>query len=440
MEYQIEDVSSVKKKVVVQVPEEEARGALAATIALYRKDVDIKGFRKGKVPSSVIEGKYKKQIYSEATTDLINTHINQIMNEMQTTPLSRIEVDAQELTKGEPFEYSFSFEVAPEFELPEYKGLSVEEKDVQIVEEEVQEVIDRVRENLAEYIMVDQPRKPKEGEAVVIDFQAYKDGKPIEGVKAENFQMTLGEGNALPEFEELVLEMEQDEEKEKEITLPDDFLNPELAGKDVLMRVRLKSIKQKQLPEVDDELAQKAGGFETVKDMREAIENSYTASRKELNKSEAQKNMLDELKAKVEFELPESVVNGYLDQKIQELKSKLEKNGKSLESLGKSEDEFREDFRPEAEDNAKAHLFLLAVANNEGLSVENSEIDAMIQRMAQQSGQDPMDLKKFYEENNLLFALKDRILADKAMDLIYDNASVTLVPPQSEEEDKESEE
>ncbi|MFP4168185.1 MAG: trigger factor [Desulfonatronovibrionaceae bacterium] len=430
MDYQVEDLSSVKKKVRVQVPEEEGRAALAATVALYRKDADIKGFRKGKVPSSVIENRFKKQIYSEATTDLINTHINEIMNEMQIAPLSRIEVDAKELVKGEPFEYSFSFEVAPEFELPEYKGLKAEEREVRVVEEEIQEVIDRVRENLAEYILVDEPRKPQEGEAVVIDFQAYKDGQPIEGVKAENFQLTLGEGNALPDFEELVKEMEQDQEKEKEITLPEDFLNPDLAGKPVLMRVKLKSIKEKRLPEVDDELAQKAGGFESVAQMREVIENSYTASRKELNKSEAQKEILDELKAQVEFELPESVVQGYLDQKVQDLKSRLERRGKSLESSGKSVEEWKEEMRPEAEDNAKAHLFLLAVANNEDLSVDNSEIDAMIQKMAQQSGQNAMELKQFYEENNLMFALKDRILADKAMDLIYESADITLVPPE----------
>ncbi len=440
MEYQVEDLSSVKKKVHVHVPEEEGQAALAATVALYRKDVDVKGFRKGKVPSSVIEGKFKDQIYNEATTDLINTHINEIMNELKMNPLSRIEVDAKQLVKGEPFDYSFSFEIAPEFELPEYRGIEIQEKDVQVVEKEIQEVIDRVRENLAEYIIVDEPRQPKEGEAVVIDFQAYKDGKPIDGVKADNFQMTLGEGNALPEFEDLVKSLEQDQSGEKEIALPDDFLNQELAGQNVLMSVRLRSIKEKKLPEVDDELAQKAGGFETVDAMRETIENSYISSRRELNKSEAQKDALDALKAKVEFELPESVVQGYQDQKIEELKSRLEKQGKSLEASGKSEEEWKEEFRTEAKDNAKAHLFLLAVAEKEGLSVEQSEMDGMIQRMAQKSGQDANELRRFYEENNLMFAIKDRILADKAMDLIYDHADVTLVPTEETEEKEQAEE
>ncbi|MGM0611472.1 MAG: trigger factor [Thermodesulfobacteriota bacterium] len=442
MEYQVEDISSVKKKVRVQVPEEEGRAALAATVALYRKDVDIKGFRKGKVPSSVVEGKFKKQIFNEATTDLINTHINEIINELEVAPMSRIDVDAKELVRGEPFEYSFSFEVTPEFELPEYKGLSAEEKDVQVVEEEVNEVIDRVRENMAEYIIVDECRKPKMGEAVVVDFQAFKDGEPIDGVKADNFQMTLGEGNALPEFEELVLDLEQDQTAEKEITLPEDFLNPELAGQKVLMKVSLKSIKEKKLPEADDELAQKAGGGETLEAMRELIEQSYVTSRKELNKSEAQKKLLDELKAKVDFELPESAVRGFLDQKLQELQSSLEKKGKSLQSTGKTLEEWEAEFRPEAEDNAKAQLFLLAVAKNEALAVDQSEIDAMIQRMAQRSGQNAQELRDFYEKNNLMFALKDRILADKAMELIYENASVTLLPADiadSKEENKDNE-
>ena len=194
MEYKVEELSSVKRKVNVQVPVEEVNAAIAATIALYRNDADIKGFRKGKVPSSIIEGRFKKQIYNEATTDLINLHINEILSEMKLAPLSRIDVDAKELVKGQEFNYSFSFEVAPEFEMPEYKGLEVEEEEVEVNKEEVEAVIERLRKRLAKFIVIEEDRHPEEGDAVVIDFEAFKDGKPIEGVKAQNFQMTLGEG------------------------------------------------------------------------------------------------------------------------------------------------------------------------------------------------------------------------------------------------------
>ncbi len=164
--------------------------------------------------------------------------------------------------------------------------------------------------------------------------------------------------------------------------------------------------------------------------LREVIEQSYKSTRKELHKSSAQKKALDDLKARVEFELPESLVQGRIQQKISDLQSQMEKKGKSLDSLGKSREELEEQFRPQAEDLAKSQLFLLAVANAEDLTVSEEEMDAYIQKQAQSGGQDPAELKKFYQDNNLMFALKDSLLADKAMDFIYQNAEIKMVPPE----------
>lgn len=428
MDYKVEDISSVKKEIKIEVPAEEVNAALAATTALYRKDVDIKGFRKGKVPSSVIEGKFKKQITNEATTELVNLQINQILSEIKANPLSRIDVDAGQLERGEDFKYSINFEVAPEFELPEYTGIKIEEEDVEVNPDEVQLVIDRIRNNLAELVLIEEDRTPVDGDVVIIDFEAFKDDKPVEGVKADNFQMTLGEGNALAAFEDLVKKLTPGGTDEAEITLPDDFLNKELAGQDVLMKVTLNSIKEKKLPEVDDELAQKAGGFESVDKLKEVIEKSYIGSRKQLNKSVAQKKALDELKEKVDYELPPSMVQGQIEQKIAELKNNVEKKGKSFDSIGKTREELQEEFRPQAEDMVKSQLFLLAIAKKEELSVEQQEMDAYIRNLAQSNGQDYEKVKNFYEENNLMFALRDSLLADKAMEFIYEKAEVTMTP------------
>lgn len=433
MDYKVEDISPVKKEIKIEVPAEEVNAALAATTALYRKDVDIKGFRKGKVPSSVIEGKFKKQITNEATTELVNLHINQVLSEIKANPLSRIDVDAGQLERGEDFKYSINFEVAPEFELPEYTGIKIEEEEVEVNPDEVQLVIDRIRNNLAELVLVEEERTPVDGDIVVIDFEAFKDDKPVEGVKADNFQMTLGEGNALAAFEDLVKKLNPGSTDQAEITLPDDFLNKELAGQNVLMKVTLHSIKEKKLPEVDDELAQKAGGFESVDKLKEVIEKSYIGSRKQLNKSVAQKKALDELKEKVDYELPPSMVQGQIEQKIAELKNSVEKKGKSFDSIGKTHEELQEEFRSQAEDMVKSQLFLLAIAQKEEITVEQQEMDAYIRNLAQSNNQDYEKVKSFYEENNLMFALRDSLLADKAMEFIYDKAEVTMTPASPKE-------
>ena len=411
MEYQVEEVSPVTRKISVQVPVEEVHAAISATVALYRRDVDVKGFRKGKVPSSVIEGKYRKKIIGEATTDLVNLHINEIMGELKATPVSGIEFDGDELVRDQPFEYALSFEVMPEFDIPSYAGIEVEEEIPEVDEKEVEAVFERMRSQLAELEPINEDREPQDGEIAVIDFKALKNGELFENFAADNFELPLGEGQTLGEFEDAIKSLKPGEEKTTEITFPEDFLNPELAGQALDMQVKLKGIKKKILPEVNDDLAQKAGGFETVHQMREAVVNSYTESRKQLYKSNSQKELLDKLLKQVDFELPESLVKKNVDRMLAETAERLERQGKGLQALGKSVDELREEFKPNAEELARSEVMLLAVANQEGLNVDDRELDFYFQQLAARTGQDFTQLKKYHIENNLMYAVKDRLLA-----------------------------
>ncbi|RQD56936.1 trigger factor [Desulfonatronovibrio magnus] len=429
MDYTVHDISPVQKEVKIKVPAEEVNASITATTALMRNEVDIKGFRKGKVPSSVIESRFKKKIYGEAAQELINLHINQIMSEIKVQPLSRIDLNADEMVRDEDFEYSISFEVAPEFDLPEYKGLTIEEEDIDFNQDQVDKVIDRIRNNLAELELVEEDRNPEDGEVVVIDFQASQGGVPVEGVKAENFQLTLGEGNALESFEEIVKGLTPGQTGEKEVTLPDDFLNPVLAGQTVDMKVTLKSIKLKKLPELDDELARKAGGFESFDQLKKVIEDSYKLSQKNLKKSDALKKAVDKLKDSVQFELPPSMVSNTIENKIAELKDKLERQGKNFESLGKTREDLEKEFQQDAEDLIKSQLFLLAIAKAEEITVNEQEVDEFIRGQARSKNLDFQQLKSYYESNNLMFAIRDSLIADKASEHIYKNAEVKIIPP-----------
>lgn len=441
MKYEVLEPSPVKRTVKVTAPKEEVEAALAATVALRRRTAEIKGFRKGKVPSAMVESMFKKQIYDEAANDLINYHINDVMNELGVTPLSRIDVDAGDITRDEPFEYSFSFEVAPQFDLPEYAGLPVEQEQAEASDVEVQLVIDRIRNNLAQYAPLQEDRPATGTDVVVVDFQALENGEPMSDVKAENFQLTLGQGQALPEFEAMIQGIKAGDTTQSEITFPPDFLNEALAGKTVTMRVTLKEIKDKILPELDAEFAKKAGNFESMDKVREAIEKSYVESRTQVNKSAAQKKLLDSLTAQVDFPLPDSMVDEQLERMLMELKGRLERMGKRLDALGKTPEELRDEHRPEAEALVKSQLFLLAVANKEKMQVSPMEMDDFFREMAKQTRQDFQGLKQFHEQNNLMNAVKDRILADKAMDLIYSSAEITMVDPvkpQAQEGDEQA--
>ncbi len=433
MEYKVEDISSVKKNITVTVPVEEVNGSITATIAMYRSTVNLDGFRKGKVPSSLVEKRFYKEIYSEATQELVNVHINEIMGELGVTPLSRIDFKGGELVRDVVFEYSFSFETMPEFELPNYEGFAVEQEKAVVNDAEVDEVFERIRRNMAELVTIAENRPGQEGDMVTLDFAAYDGDKAIEGVSAENFQMAIGEQQALPDFEALVKTIPAGEEGEGPITFPEDFLNADFAGKTITMKVKVHAIKERRLPELDDALAQKAGGFESLEKMRETVVASYMQSREQLNKATAQKAMLDKLLATVEFELPDSMVDMYVANLLEDLRAKVERQGRSLESLGKTAEELRQEVLPEAQHIARSQIFLMQAGRKEEVEVSEEEVDAQLQQIATRAGQEFDAVKDHYVRNGLIFNLRDRLVADKAMDAVYLKATVTMVEPKEAE-------
>ena len=429
MEYTVEDVTSVKRSIKVHVPEDEVHASLAATTAMYRKDVDIKGFRKGKAPTSIIEGKFKKQIVAEATTDLVNLHINEILGELKVSPVSRIDFDGGELEKGQAFDYTISFEVMPEIDLPAYEGTTVEEEAPVVNEAEIEAVMDRIRNNAAEVVPVEMPRKPVNGDIVTVSFKARKDDAVIPGLQADNFELSLGEGHALEPFEEMVKTLEPGQSTAGPMTFPDDFLNTELAGQTVEMDLTLHAVKEKKLPPLTDELAKKAGGFESVEKMREAITKSYMESRRQLHRATAQKKFLDELLSRVSFEIPPSLLGRHLDNLVGEAVHRAERQGKTLEAVtGMDPEAYRAHVTPQAEELARAEIFLLTVARKDGVEVTEQEVDFHLRQLAARMGQDFHELKQFYSQHGLIFEVRDKLLADKAMERMYSKVNVVELP------------
>lgn len=434
MEYNIEVVSPVERKITITVPAEEVNAALGATIALFKRGHQIKGFRQGKAPASVIESTFRKQIYGEATTDMINLHINQIVGEAGLQPLSSINSDAREVVRDEDFVYSLTFETAPDIELPEYKGLKVEEEEAVVDEAEVAKIEERILQQNSKVETLEDVRPAEDGEIAVVSFGTFDaDGNVVEGIKAESFDLVVGEGQALPEFEELVKTLAPGQSGEKEVVFPDDFINTALAGQTVTMKAKVHSVKKRIVPEMTDEVA-KTAGFDTAEALQTAIRESYLGQTTQLNKGKAQKELIDRLVAELDFPLPPTMLQDRVSRLVEDLEMRLDKQGKSFASLGKTEDQLREEYLPMAEESCRSELLLLAVAKHEALDVTPQEIDMAINQYAMQTGQPFHNLKQYYEEKGLIVPLRDRLVADKAMDFIYANAEVSMVPAAGGEE------
>ncbi len=429
MEYQVEELSPVKKKVKVQVPAEEVDASISTTAAFFKKDLKLSGFRKGKVPQSIVESRFKEDITKQASQDLLNIHFNQIFGELGVEPLTGVSIeDIGKMERGKDLDYTFSFEIMPEIDLPEYYGLKVEQRKPSIKEEMIDRTISRIQRENSTLDIVSDLRYPKTGDIAVISFAAYKGGELFKDIQAQNFELPLDEGQALQEFEEIVKGLYPGQSGEGEVSFPEDFLNKDLAGQTLNMKVTLHSIKERKLPEVDDHLAKKAGGQETVQELRDTIRKNLENYFMKIEKSMVQKKLLNQISSQVEVTIPDSLLQAQLDKMIKDKETRLEQQGKNIDSEG-GEEALKEEMRPEAEDVVKGQLILLAIAKKEELSVSNQEVDQYIYQMAVNQNEDATALRDYYEKNNLMFAIRDSILADKAAELIYNKAEIEEVEP-----------
>ena len=294
---------------------------------------------------------------------------------------------------------------------------------------EVEDVLTHLRRERSQLVPVEGAGPAVDGQVVTLDFTAFaEDGTPVEGIKAENFDLALGEGQALEEFEALVKTVPYGQQGEGQIHFPDDFLAKDLAGKTVTMKVKVHAIKERKLPELDADFA-KSLGKDSVDALRAAITESYTQSRARLSKSAAQKSLLDSMLKMVTFELPPSLVETQMRTLMGDMASRLERQGRSLQALGKSMEELRKELQPQAEELTRAEVLLLSIAKKEGLEVSETEVSTQLYRFALESGEDFKALREEYERSGMIFVLRDRLLADKAMDLVYERAKVTEVEP-----------
>ncbi len=433
MEYKVEELSPVKRKVNVQVPAEEVNAAIDAAIILFKKDLKLSGFRKGKVPAYIVESRFKDEIYRQAETDLLNVHFNEILGELNLKLVSELDVDTKEFTRGRDYEYSFTFEIRPEIDLPEYHGLKARERRVKVKEEEVERKINVFREAFSRLETVKEDRKPKKGDVVVVSFRLFDGETFLKDVSKDFFEFYYGMGDALEDFEKIVGRLTPGEEGVGEVTFPEDFINKDIAGKTLRAEVELHAIKERILPELDEEFLAKFG-LNSVEELKDRIRRSLEEEKKGFEKSLVQKRLLDMILEKVDVVLPESMVKKQIKIMIDREVERLERQGKDPSILG-SKEELEEKFRKEAEEVVKAQLVLLEIADREELTVTNEEVDRKIAMTAMEMRVDPEALREFYIKNNMMFALRDSILADKAMEKVYEYAEIEYV----DEEDMDSE-
>lgn len=435
MEYTVEDLSPVKKKAKITVSPEEVEAAIRGAVALYRQNVQLDGFRKGKVPASVVEKRFHDSIYRNAREDLVNVHINDVLQKMDAQPVSAIRMDGGEesLEKGKGFEYSMEFEVLPAFDLPNYEGLEIEQKKIAAPPEAIDLMLERIRRERGRLEPVEGNGPAQDGQVANIDFETIIDGKPLEDFRSTGFDLEIASNAALPDFVEFVKTIPAGHTAEKVIHFPDDFIAKELAGRDATMKVTVHAVKERILPDLDDKFAGQMGQ-PNMEAVRENLAESYAKGMSGLQKSAAQRKLLDMLLRQVDYELPPSLVEMDVNLIVGDRIGKSEREGKNLAQTPEDLAKLKEEARPAAEAKTREKVLLMTIAKKENLEVPNQEVEREVYRGAIKMGLNVEEYFRNMRDTGMIYQLRDNMLCDKAMDLIYERAKIIEVEPDSPED------
>ncbi len=429
MQVKIESLSKIKKKINFEIPAERVGVEIDKAFENIRRRANIKGFRKGKAPLSYIEKHFSDMMQQDVLKSLVNDTYFKAIHDEKLLPVACPEIESEDLKKGEPFKYSATIEIYPDVKVDEYAGLEVVKE--QFVENPavVDQRIHEMQENLAQLQPAEEGHAAANGDFLTIDFKGFIDDAPFDNGSAEDFQLELGKGRFIPGFEEQIVGLKAGDEKNITVTVPEDYNNKELAGKEATFAVTVKEIRIKELPVIDDEFAKALGDFETLDQLRARIAEVYEKQEKERIDTDLRDRTVKALIGKNQFEVPSALVEKQLQIMLDGTKKRLAMEKLSLEMIGLGDDAYKARYRDTAEIQVKGALLLDKLAEQENIKVEDNELDERIREIAEERGQDIAKLKQFYEQNeNAREGLRDQLKESKIFAFILERAKITEVP------------
>jgi trigger factor len=433
MKVDIENISGTERKMSVVLPLETVQETRSKVFDEIRKSAKIKGFRPGKAPVNVIESAYKNDILSEVATRLVHSSLETALNEVDASPISRPQIDPpKEFTMDKDFEYTATFEVLPELELAEYKGLELKKEVGEVSDHDVEQALKHLQEHRAEVKPYDEKKAIKKGDIAVIDFEGSLDGNPIADLKRQDVPFVVGEKKMIPEFEENVLGMKKGEEKELDVTYGEDFQIEEAAGKTVNFKLTVKDVQKRILPELTDELAKEIG-VDDINKLKEKIKEDLGNQLDQQSQTKLRADLLEVLVEKNPVDAPPSLVHEEAMRLAQGIQQGMQQRGLPEREL---DEEAQRMVAERAVRNVKASIVLGAISRAEDVKVSETDIDDNLSGIAQ-SYNIPVDqVRDIYRENKLLEGLEANLAEQKVIDFIVENAKIEEVPSTQNHVDK----
>ena len=425
MSLQVENLEKNMAKLTIEVPASEFEKALQSAYNKQKKSISVPGFRKGKVPRQMVEKMYGPEIfYEDAANELIPTAYEEELKNCDLEIVSRPTVDIVQIKKGENFIFTAEVAVKPEVTLGEYKGMEVDKTSTRVTQKEVEAKIKEEAEKNARTVTVE-GRPVQDGDEVILDFEGFVDGEAFEGGKGENYPLTIGSGSFIPGFEEQLVGTEAEKEVEVKVTFPEEYHAEELKGKDAVFKCTIHEIKEKQIPEIDDEFAAEVSEFDTLDEYKADVKAKIKEQKENEGKQKKEDQAVEKAVANATMEIPEAMIDEQVRQMVNEFAQNMQYQGISFEQYcqitGMTLEKIQEETRPQAVKRIETRLVLEAIAKAENIEVTEERLDEEIKKMAESYNMEADKLKELMGEEEKKQMMEDIAVQD-AVTFLVENA------------------
>lgn len=411
----------------ITAPAAEVNAGYKKAVQKIADQANIPGFRKGKAPRAIIEMHYGKEAVKQEAFEIVaNKAYSEALDQEKLIPVSDPKVEESTFEEGKDMELTIKVTLKPEPELGEYKGLHVEEKEVEVTDEQVDAQIKDMMGRDAKMVVAEEGAVIEKGDFAIIDFAGTVDGEPFSGGEGKGYPLEVGSNSFIPGFEDQLVGLSKGDSTDVEVTFPEDYFVKDLAGKEAIFKVNIQNVKRKELPELNDEYVASKTDFKTVEELRANYKERMQKAAEANAKAEYEHELIDLAVANAKFSVPEIMIEDKISQMVEEMKMSLESRKMSLDMYmqytGLDMAKIRENQRPVAEENVKTDLVLDAIAKAEDIQVDMADVDAEIAAISAQHGASPEEVKKIIKGNGTMGLLLANILRRKAAHVVIDSA------------------
>ena len=415
-----ENANEVKMEITIEA--EKFENAIKKVYFKNAKYFNIPGFRKGKAPQKIVEKYYGKEIfYEDAFNEIAGEEYEKAIEDNKLEVVGKPQIDIVTMEKGQDLVFTAVVATKPEVEIGKYKGIEIEKIEYNVEDKDIESNLKQMQEKNARVISVETP--VEKGNITVIDFEGFVDGKAFEGGKGENYSLEIGSGSFIPGFEDQVIGMKIDEEKDINVKFPDEYFSKDLAGKDATFKVKVHEIKKKELPELDDEFAKDVSEFDTLKELKDSIKERLVKENDQKAKYEKEDAIMKVITEGMKVDIPAGMVEMEIDNMVRDMEQRMSYQGLKLEQylkmLNKTEEEFRKDYEPQALEAIKSRLALEAIIKAEKIEATEKDVKEKLEEMAKNYGKTAEELEK---NDNIKEYVKQGIENEKAIEFLVTNA------------------